>query len=109
MELRASTADTMRALDALSQRPLSCPELAERIGVGTRTARRLVYTLRDAGYVERGLDNYRRRWYLARRGRELGLALLLADLSDRPAARRDFEAVRARVAATGNAQRVLGH
>lgn len=99
MHHRAGTADTMRALEALSQVPLSCPQLAERIGVGTRTARRIIYTLRDGGFVEQGVSNYRKQWYLARRARELGLALLLADLSDRPAAFREHEAMRAHVAA----------
>ena len=97
----------MRALEALTQQPLSAPELAERVGVGVRTARRIIYTLRDAGFVEQGLDNYRKRWFVAPRGRELGLALLLAHISDSPTAIREYEAIRTRVAAAGDTHRAL--
>lgn len=71
----------------------------------TRSVRRLVYTLRDIDLVEPGLDSHRKRYYVARALRKLGLALLLAPMSDRPEAFRAYEAMRAHVADVGNAHR----
>lgn len=95
MQRNFTALNTIRALGALAHQPQSCPELASNIGVETRTARRLVYTLRDLGLVEQGLGTYRKRYYVARPLRELGLALVLAPMSDGPARLRGYEAMRA--------------
>jgi DNA-binding IclR family transcriptional regulator len=42
---------TLRAIESLAARPQSAPELAESIGVHTRTARRILRRLADDGYV----------------------------------------------------------
>lgn len=57
---------TLRALEALADRPLSSSELAELIGVHPRTARRLLIRLAHEAYVA-PVVGYRHRYALTSR------------------------------------------
>jgi DNA-binding MarR family transcriptional regulator len=71
--------NVMRALEAFADgSPLSVPELAERLGLGPRTARQIVYQLVQDRYLEQLPGRYRRRWIISNRGRQLGTRLALA-------------------------------
>ena len=71
---------TMRTLEALSTAPRSAPELAELIGVHSRTARRILARLAYEDYVMR-LPGPRRRYTLTMRLPALGAhALANADV-----------------------------
>jgi DNA-binding IclR family transcriptional regulator len=85
---------TLRALEALAARPLSSGELAERIGVHQRTARRLLTSLADEDYAT-PLGGQRNRYAITARVAAVGAQALLDGV------RR--EAARARPAATDDA------
>jgi DNA-binding IclR family transcriptional regulator len=78
--LRAySTANTMRALELLAVGPMSVPEVAARLQIGDRSARRLVKRLAADGYVERVPgDRWRRRYRLSLAARQLGRRMACA-------------------------------
>jgi DNA-binding IclR family transcriptional regulator len=61
-----SVTRTLRALEALAAQPLSSSELAERIGVHPRTARRLLLRLAHEAYAT-PLGGYRNRYALTQR------------------------------------------
>jgi DNA-binding IclR family transcriptional regulator len=51
---------TLRTMELLAERPRSAPELAEALGVHTRTARRVLKRLESEGYVTLTQDRRRR-------------------------------------------------
>jgi IclR family KDG regulon transcriptional repressor len=51
---------TLRAMELLAIRPHSAPELADRLGMHVRTARRLLRRLESEGYVKVSKDRRRR-------------------------------------------------
>jgi predicted DNA-binding transcriptional regulator YafY len=101
-EAASPTARALRALDILRLHPgISAEELAERLGVTERAARRYVATLRDAGITVEGArgpaGGYRlgRGTTLAPVGftEEEALGLVLQVLNGRPAAGRDDDLI----------------
>jgi DNA-binding IclR family transcriptional regulator len=73
-----TAARTVRALEVLVFHAASAPGLAATMGVHDRTARRLLLTLGDEGYVQRGVGAYRQRHTFSPTPRLLALAGQLA-------------------------------
>lgn len=73
-----TAARALRALEVLAFHPASAPRLAATMGVHDRTARRLLYTLEDEGYLQRGHGTYRQRCTYSPTPRLLALAGQLA-------------------------------
>jgi DNA-binding IclR family transcriptional regulator len=73
-----TAARALRALEAVVFHAASAPGLAETMSIHVRTARRLLQTLEDEGYLQRGYGNYRQRTTYAPTARLLALAGQLA-------------------------------
>lgn len=73
-----TAARAVRALEVLVFRPTAAPGVAAAMGIHERTARRLLYTLEDEGYLQRGHGTYRQRYVYSLTPRLLALAGQLA-------------------------------
>lgn len=73
-----TAARALRALEVLVFHATSAPGLAATMGVHARTARRLLHTLEDEGYIQRGVGAYRQRHTFSPTPRLLALAGQLA-------------------------------
>ena len=58
---------TVRLMEVLASEPQSAPELAARLGIHPRTARRLLHRLEDEGYVKSGWRGARHRYRMTMR------------------------------------------
>jgi DNA-binding IclR family transcriptional regulator len=68
----------LRALEVLVFHPAAAPGLAAAMGLDQRTARRLLFTLEDEGYLQRGHGTHRQRYVYSPTPRLLALAGQLA-------------------------------
>ena len=93
-----TAARALRALEMVVFHAASAPGIAATMGIHDRTARRLLYTLEDEGYVQCGRGNYPRRTY-SPTPRLLALAGQLA--ARLPLARHGAHAVRQLRQSTG--------
>jgi DNA-binding IclR family transcriptional regulator len=73
-----TAARALRALEVLVFQAASAPALAATMGIHDRTARRVLHTLEDEGYLQRGHGSYRERTIYAPTPRLLALAGQLA-------------------------------
>ena len=73
-----AAARALRALEVLVFHGVSAPGLAATMGIHDRTARRLLYSLRDEGYIESGHGTHRQRHTYSPTPRLLALAGQLA-------------------------------
>jgi DNA-binding IclR family transcriptional regulator len=73
-----TAARAVHALEVLAFHPASPPGLAATMGIHDRTARRLLQTLEDEGYLQHGHGNYRQRHTYSPTPRLLALAGQLA-------------------------------
>ena len=73
-----TAARAVRALEVLAFHPAAAPGLAATMGIHERTARRLLQTLEDEGYLQRGHGTYRQRYTYSVTPRLLALAGQLA-------------------------------
>jgi IclR helix-turn-helix domain len=73
-----TAARAVRALEVLTFHPASAPGVAATMGIHDRTARRLLQTLEDEGYLQRGHGTYRQRYLYSPTPRLLALAGQLA-------------------------------
>jgi DNA-binding IclR family transcriptional regulator len=73
-----TAARALRTLEVLVFHTASPPRLAATMGIHTRTARRLLGTLEDEGYLQRGHGNYHQRHTYSVTARLLALAGPLA-------------------------------
>ena len=73
-----AAARAVRALELLAFEPFTAPTLAEAMGIDRQTARRLLVTLADEGYLQRGQGTSRRRHRYMPTPRLLALAGQLA-------------------------------
>lgn len=71
-------ARALRALEVLVFHPAAPPAVAETMGIHVRTARNLLYTLEDEGYLQRGNGTGRQRYVFSLTPRLLALAGQLA-------------------------------
>jgi DNA-binding IclR family transcriptional regulator len=69
-----TAARAVRALEVLAFHPAAAPGLAATMGIHERTARRLLHTLEDEGYLQRGHGTYRQRYTYSVTPRLLALA-----------------------------------
>jgi len=69
-----AAARAVRALEMLVFHPTAAPGLAEAMGLHEGTARRLLYTLEDEGYLQRGHGTGRQRYVFSLTPRLLALA-----------------------------------
>jgi DNA-binding IclR family transcriptional regulator len=77
-EYSQSAMRTLQALEALTFAPASAPQLAQRIGVNERTARRILHSLHSNLYVEQHVQRGPGRHQYTATLRLLGLAVQLA-------------------------------
>lgn len=73
-----TAARAVRALEVLVFHPTAAPGLATTMGIHERTARRLLYTLEDEGYLQRGDGTRRQRHVYSLTPRLLALAAQFA-------------------------------
>ena len=73
-----TAARALRALEVVAFHPASAPGLAATMGIHDRTARRLLQTLEDEGYLQRGHGSYRQRHVYSPTPRLVALAGQLA-------------------------------
>jgi DNA-binding IclR family transcriptional regulator len=69
-----AAARALRALEVLVFHPTAAPGLAETMGIDVRTARNVLYTLEDEGYLQRGHGTGRQRYVYSLTPRLLALA-----------------------------------
>jgi DNA-binding IclR family transcriptional regulator len=73
-----AAARAVRALEVLVFHPTTAPRVAATMGLDDRTARRLLSTLEDEGYLQRGHGSHRQAYLYSLTPRLLALAAQLA-------------------------------